>query len=136
VKAATDVRDAGGTFDWMVVNSVKSLLFNAVMSCSTESSRATSRAIVVVANVKPGTVLVLCDNSHAPRSSSSRFNPTFIFSKQSVRSDLKGRPASIQNLGTSIHSHFALNSSQRLSSPSGFEMADWKILDKQNNNPE
>ena len=38
------------------MNSMKSFLFNALMSCSTESSRAMSRAIAVVANVELGTV--------------------------------------------------------------------------------
>ena len=68
------MRDAGGTFDRRLVNSVKSFSFNALMSCSTESSRATSRAIMVVADVKFGTV-PLRDNSHAPKAGQS--HPSF-----------------------------------------------------------
>jgi hypothetical protein len=47
---ATKAGDAGDIADCTLVHSIKSLLFNALTSCSTESSRMGSGVMVVVVN--------------------------------------------------------------------------------------
>ena len=47
---ATGARDVGEIADCARVYSMKSFLFNALISCSTESSRAASGTIVVAVN--------------------------------------------------------------------------------------
>jgi len=50
INVATRAQDTGGIADCILVHSMDSFLFNALMSCSTESSRTGSGAMVVVAN--------------------------------------------------------------------------------------
>jgi len=47
VNVATKARDIGGTTDCTLAHSIKSFLFNALMSCSTESSRMGSGVMMV-----------------------------------------------------------------------------------------
>jgi hypothetical protein len=56
---ATRAREAGDTVDCSLVHSTNSFSFNALMSCSTESSRTGSKDMVATVNARaPATVCV------------------------------------------------------------------------------
>ena len=71
-KVATKARDARGTADCTLVHSTKIFLFNALMSCSTESSRTGSGIMIVAVNPGgPRHSLYASSQGYIPRSSGS-----------------------------------------------------------------
>ena len=73
---ATKARESGGTVDCTLAHSVKSFLFNALMSCSTESSRMGSGVVIVAVNsgCVYHSLLRAPNRGHIPQSSGFRNN--------------------------------------------------------------
>ena len=56
---STKAREVGGSVDCIPIHSMRSFLFNALMSCSTESSRTESKIMMVAENYGGGPVEAL-----------------------------------------------------------------------------